>query len=32
MKRMVDAWQDEQQKAYRDAQHHQQGSSKLGFQ
>jgi hypothetical protein len=32
MKRMVDAWQDEQQKAYGDAQRHQQGGSKPGFQ
>jgi hypothetical protein len=31
MKRMVDAWQDEQQKAYGDAQRRQSDSSKLGF-
>jgi hypothetical protein len=32
MKRMVDTWEDEQRKAYGDAQRHQQGGSKPGFQ
>ena len=31
MKRMVDAWQDDQKKAYGDAQHHQSDAGKLGF-